>query len=102
MRRGYSQEVYMDLLKLIRRVIPDVSLSTDIIAGFCGETEAHHAETVRLMREIQFDQAFMYKYSQREKVHIHTGTPCAPNHTRIHISFHVSLRRMRTANTPMT
>ncbi len=71
MRRGYSREVYLELLDRVRAIIPGVSVSTDMITGFCGETEADHAETVSLMRQAQFDQAFMYAFSMRERTHAH-------------------------------
>jgi tRNA A37 methylthiotransferase MiaB len=56
MRRGYSREAYLALVKEVRELIPNVSISTDIISGFCGETEEEHLETVSLMREVGFDQ----------------------------------------------
>ncbi|KAJ2449240.1 hypothetical protein GGF42_004837 [Coemansia sp. RSA 2424] len=71
MRRGYSREAYLDLVKHIRKVIPDVTFSTDIIAGFCGETEAEHQDTVSVMQQVGFDLAFMFAYSMREKTHAH-------------------------------
>ncbi|KAJ2608895.1 hypothetical protein H4S08_004274 [Coemansia sp. RSA 1365] len=71
MRRGYSREAYIDLARHIRDVIPDVTFSTDVIAGFCGETEVEHNDTVSLMREVAFDTAFMFAYSMRERTHAH-------------------------------
>ncbi|KAJ2122043.1 hypothetical protein IW147_003742 [Coemansia sp. RSA 720] len=71
MRRGYSREAFLDLARHIRKVIPDVTFSTDVIAGFCGETEAEHADTVGVMREVGFDMAFMFAYSMRERTHAH-------------------------------
>lgn len=67
MRRGYSREAYLELVQHIRATIPGVALSTDIIAGFCGETEADHADTVSLMDAVGYSQAFMFAYSMREK-----------------------------------
>jgi MiaB/RimO family radical SAM methylthiotransferase len=69
MRRGYSREAFLELVTRAREVIPDVTISTDVIAGFCGETEAEHADTVSLMIQVGFDQAFMFAYSLREKTH---------------------------------
>jgi len=66
MNRTYSREHYLQLVEKIRRVNPGVAFSTDIIAGFCTETEADHAETLSLMREIRYDGAYMFKYSPRE------------------------------------
>ncbi|ORZ33231.1 hypothetical protein BCR44DRAFT_1438582 [Catenaria anguillulae PL171] len=71
MRRGYSRDAYMALVDRMRAILPNVALSTDIIAGFCDETEAEHADTVSLMRQVGYDQAFMFAYSMREKTHAH-------------------------------
>ncbi|KAI9189043.1 hypothetical protein H9P43_000470 [Blastocladiella emersonii ATCC 22665] len=71
MRRGYSREAFLSLVDRMRSIIPNVAISTDIIAGFCGETDAEHQDTVSLMRTVQFDQAFMFAYSMREKTHAH-------------------------------
>jgi tRNA-2-methylthio-N6-dimethylallyladenosine synthase len=65
MRRRYTREWYLGRVEAIRRILPDAGISTDIIAGFCTETEADHAETLSLMRQSQFDYAFMFKYSER-------------------------------------
>jgi MiaB/RimO family radical SAM methylthiotransferase len=71
MRRGYTREAYLQLVDNMRRAIPDVALSTDIIAGFCEETEEEHKDTVSLMAHVAYESAFMFKYSQREKTHAH-------------------------------
>jgi MiaB/RimO family radical SAM methylthiotransferase len=71
MRRGYSREAFVRLAAHIRAAIPDVALSTDVIAGFCGESEGEHTETVEVMREVGFESAFMFAYSMREKTHAH-------------------------------
>lgn len=67
MNRGYSREWYLERIASIRRHMPDCAISTDIIAGFCGETDADHAETLSLMSEVGYDMAFMFKYSERPK-----------------------------------
>ncbi|KAK8790937.1 hypothetical protein WA158_005568 [Blastocystis sp. Blastoise] len=67
MNRGYSRESYMQLIHTIKDVLPNVSLSTDIIAGFCGETAEEHKETLSLLQEVQYDTAFMFAYSMREQ-----------------------------------
>ena len=69
MRRGYSREAYLDLVQRAREIIPDVGISTDMISGFCGETEEEHQDTLSLMKEVQFDQAFLFAYSLRERTH---------------------------------
>ena len=65
MRRKYNREWYLERVKKIRSVIPDCGLTTDVIAGFCGETEQDHKDTLSLMEEVVFDSAFMFAYSER-------------------------------------
>jgi tRNA-2-methylthio-N6-dimethylallyladenosine synthase len=67
MNRGYDRTWYMERMASIRRHMPDCAISTDIIAGFCGETEEDHKETLSLMNEVGYDMAFMFKYSERPK-----------------------------------
>jgi MiaB/RimO family radical SAM methylthiotransferase len=69
MRRGYSREAYLDLIAEVRSTIPGVSISSDFIAGFCGETAEEHADTISLMEAVQYDHAFMFAYSMRGKTH---------------------------------
>ncbi|KAF4321517.1 hypothetical protein BBO99_00001030 [Phytophthora kernoviae] len=69
MRRGYSREVYLALVDNMRDRIPGVAISSDFIAGFCGETEEEHADTLSLMRQVCYDQAFMFAYSVRARTH---------------------------------
>ena len=66
MRRTYTAEAYRELVAKMRDRIPNLSISTDVIVGFCGETEADFMETYNLMAEIRYDSAFMFKYSSRE------------------------------------
>jgi tRNA-2-methylthio-N6-dimethylallyladenosine synthase len=66
MRRGYSVADYRDIVRRLRAAVPTIALSTDILSGFCGETEGDHAATLALMREIEFDSAFMFTYSERD------------------------------------
>jgi tRNA-2-methylthio-N6-dimethylallyladenosine synthase len=67
MNRGYTREWYLDRIAAIRRHMPDCAISTDIITGFCGETEEDHQQTLALLDEVRFDMAFMFKYSERPK-----------------------------------
>ena len=67
MNRGYSREWYLDRIKAINTIIPDCGISTDIISGFCGETNEQHDETLSLMEQVKFDFAYMFKYSERPK-----------------------------------
>jgi tRNA-2-methylthio-N6-dimethylallyladenosine synthase len=65
MNRGYSREQYMDRIHAIKKYMPDCAISTDIITGFCGETDAEHQDTISLMKEVGFDYAYMFNYSER-------------------------------------
>ena len=65
MNRKYTREWYLDRIAAIRRYMPDCAITTDIIAGFCGETEADHEATLSLMREVGYEFAYMFKYSER-------------------------------------
>jgi tRNA-2-methylthio-N6-dimethylallyladenosine synthase len=65
MRRTYTRDEYLALVERARAIVPGLSLSTDIIAGFCGETEAEHADTLSLLEAVRYDLAFMFQYSER-------------------------------------
>ena len=65
MNRKYTREWYLDRISAIKKYIPECAISTDIIAGFCGETEEDHNETISIMKEVGYDYAFMFKYSER-------------------------------------
>ena len=66
MHRTYTAEEYHTLVVTMRERVPNLAISTDIIVGFCGETEQDFTDTCDLMREIRYDSAFMFKYSPRE------------------------------------
>lgn len=65
MNRKYTREWYMNRIEAIKTIIPDCAISTDIITGFCAETEENHKDTLSLMKWVSFDYAFMFKYSER-------------------------------------
>ena len=70
MNRKYTRENYLERINKIREILPDCAITTDLIAGFCSETEQDHLETLSLLEEVQFDGAFMFQYSERP------GTSC--------------------------
>ena len=75
MNREYTREWYIDRIKAIREIIPDCSISTDVITGFCSETEKDHQDTLSLMEWAEYDFAYMFKYSER------SGTRAARRYT---------------------
>ena len=84
MNRKYTREWYLDRVAAIRRIVPDCGLSTDIFAGYCGETEEDHQLSLSLMRECQYDSAFMFKYSERPGTYASKHLPDdVPEETKI-------------------
>jgi tRNA-2-methylthio-N6-dimethylallyladenosine synthase len=71
MNRTYDREWFLERIAAIRRIVPEANISTDIITGFCSETEEEHQDTLSLMKEVRFELAYMYYYSERP------GTPAA-------------------------
>jgi len=65
MNRKYTREKYLERIDMIRKILPDCSISSDFIAGFCDETPQDHADTLFIMQLVKFDQAFMFQYSER-------------------------------------
>lgn len=87
MNRRYDREWYLDRIKAIKEIIPDCGISTDIFCGFHSETEEDHQESLSLMREVGFDSAFMFKYSERPGTH-------ASKHLPDNVSEEIKLRRL--------
>ena len=71
MRRNHTREAYLELIEHIRTKIPGVALSTDLICGFCDETDAEFADTLSLLDIVKYDLAFLFAYSMRERTHAH-------------------------------
>ncbi|XP_059476604.1 mitochondrial tRNA methylthiotransferase CDK5RAP1 [Neocloeon triangulifer] len=71
MRRGYTREAYLELVDHAREIIPNLSLSSDFICGFCGETDAEFDETITLMEGVMYNWMYIFPYSLREKTHAH-------------------------------
>ncbi len=90
MNRKYTREWYLDKIALIRKYIPDCGITTDMFTGFHSETEEDHQLTLSLMREVGFDNAFMFKYSERE------GTYASRN-LKDDVPEEVKLRRLQEA-----
>lgn len=66
MNRKYDREWYLDRIAAIRRILPECSVTTDLFTGFHSETDEDHEQTLSLMREVRYDNAFLFKYSERE------------------------------------
>ena len=87
MNRKYTREWYLDRVAAIRRIVPDCGLSTDIFVGYHSETEEDHRLSLSLMREVGYDSAFMFKYSERPGTY-------ASKHLPDDVSEEVKLRRL--------
>ena len=75
MNRKYTREWYLERIAAIRRILPEAAISTDVFCGFHSETLEEHQETLSLMREVGFDSAFMFKYSERPGTHAQKHLP---------------------------
>jgi tRNA-2-methylthio-N6-dimethylallyladenosine synthase len=75
MNRKYTREWYLDRIAAIRRILPDAAIGTDVFCGFHSETIEEHQDTLSLMREVGFDSAFMFKYSERPGTHAQKHLP---------------------------
>lgn len=71
MRRGYTREAYLDLVHHVRDILPSIYLSSDFIAGFCGETEEEFQDTLSLIETVKYNNAYLFAYSMREKTRAH-------------------------------
>lgn len=71
MRRGYSREAYLELIDHVCSIIPGVSLSSDFICGFCGETNEEFEDTISLIEKVKYNVAYLFPYSMREKTTAH-------------------------------
>jgi tRNA-2-methylthio-N6-dimethylallyladenosine synthase len=102
MNRGYSREWYLDRIHAIRKYMPDCAISTDIITGFCGETDEEHQDTISLMKEVQFDFAYMFKYSERPKTlaerRFEDDVPEAVKGARLNEIIELQLQHSRLSN----
>jgi tRNA-2-methylthio-N6-dimethylallyladenosine synthase len=87
MNRKYTREWYLERIAAIKRIVPDCGITTDIFCGFHGETESDHQDTLSLMREVGFDAAFMFKYSERPGTY-------ASKHLPDNIEEEVKIRRL--------
>lgn len=84
MKRKYDRDWYLGRIAAIRRILPDASITTDIFAGFCSETEDDHQQSLSLMQEVGFDMAFMFKYSERPGTYASSHIPDdVPEETKI-------------------
>ena len=66
MRRGYTYATFVSLVDKLRAAMPSIAITTDILVGFCDETEDEHAATLRAQEELRFESAFTFAYSERE------------------------------------
>jgi tRNA-2-methylthio-N6-dimethylallyladenosine synthase len=88
MRRGYDRATFLALVDRLRQAIPDIALSTDVMVGFCGETEDDHRDTLSLLEAVRFDSAFMFRYSDR-------GVTYASRRLEDDVADEVKARRLR-------
>jgi tRNA-2-methylthio-N6-dimethylallyladenosine synthase len=89
MNRGYTREWYLQKIQRIREILPDCAISTDLIVGFCGETEEQFDDTVSLMELVKFDYAYIFYYSERP------GTPAAKKF-KDDVPEHIKKQRLQT------
>ncbi len=83
MGRGYTKEKYLDWIYKIRKSIPNIAITTDILVGFHGESDKNFQETLEVIKEVRFDFAYMFKYSERPRTKAYTMKPIVPEKIRI-------------------
>lgn len=104
MNRQHTREEYLELIREARKIVPDVAFSQDMIAGFCGETEQDHQDTLSLMEEVEYDYGYMFAYSERPGTPAHKkmkdDVPAEVKKRRlneiINLQNELSLKRMKT------
>jgi tRNA-2-methylthio-N6-dimethylallyladenosine synthase len=102
MNRKYTREDYLKRIEKIREIIPDCAISTDIIAGFCSETQDDHEQTLSLMKIVGFDQAFMFHYSERPNTkaarHFKDDVPADEKTKRLNEIIELQIRLSRASH----
>jgi tRNA-2-methylthio-N6-dimethylallyladenosine synthase len=83
MNRSYNIEHYLGRIEMIKKLLPDCTITTDIIAGFCTETDKDHELTLELMKLVQYDGAYMFKYSPRENTKAWSYKDDVPEHIKL-------------------
>lgn len=104
MNRQHTREEYLELIRKAKEIVPDVAFSQDMIAGFCGETEEDHQQTLSLMREVEYDYGYMFAYSERPGTPAHKKMPDdVPQDVKkrrlqeiINLQSELSLKRMKS------
>lgn len=86
MNRQHTREEYLELIKEAKKIVPDIAFSQDMIAGFCGETEEDHQDTLSLMKEVEYDYGYMFAYSER---------PGTPAHKKMEDSVPAEIKKRR-------
>ncbi len=83
MRRGYTRKGYLEKVAMLKKLMPDIVLSTDMIAGFPGETLEEFEDSVSLLKEVRYDYAFLFRYSEREETAALNISPAVPVKERL-------------------
>lgn len=106
MRRGYTREAYMKLVENVKKIVPGVSLSSDFISGFCGETEEDHQQTLSLIRTVGYNIGFLFAYSMRKKTqafhHLEDDVPSEVKQRRLAECINVFREEAERINASLT